>query len=147
MRNDLRARPLEDDLTLVEPDRVVVELRDSLHLVRDEEHGATGATQVLHPSEAATLELGITHGQDLVDQKHLRLEMGGDSERESHRHPARIALDGCVDELLDPCELNDLGELGRDLTPLHAENRAVEIDVLPPSQLWVEPRADLQQAP
>ena len=72
--------------------------------------------------------------------------MRRDGEREPHVHPARVALDRGVDELLDAGELDDVVEALLDLLALHAEDRAVEIDVLAPGELLVEARADLEQA-
>ena len=70
-----------------------------------------GAAEVLHPAEALLLELGVADGEHLVDEQDLRLEVRGDREREPHVHPARVALHGRVDELLDLGELDDLVEL------------------------------------
>ena len=101
---------------------------------------------LLHPAEAAALELRVADGEHLVDEQDLRLEMRGDREREPHVHAARVALDRRVDELLDAGEVDDLVELPRDLAALHAEDRAVQEDVLAPGQLRVEAGADLEQA-
>jgi hypothetical protein len=46
--------------------------------VRDEEHGASGSAQILHPAEAPLLELGIADGEHLVDEQDLGLEVRGD---------------------------------------------------------------------
>src|SRR6516165_12686358 len=73
--------------------------------------------------------------------------MGCDGEGEPDVHPARIALDRRVDELLDAREVDDVRELARDLASLHPEDRAVQVDVLPPRELGVEARPDLEQAP
>ena len=67
--------------------------------------------EVLHPPEAALLELGVADREHLVDEQDLRLEVRGDGEREPHVHAARVALDRRVDELLDAGELDDLVEL------------------------------------
>src|SRR5262249_36605919 len=76
----------------------------------------------------------------------LGLEMGRNGEGEANVHAARVALDGRVDERLDACKLHDLVELARDLTPLHAEDRAVEIDVLPTGELRMEAGSDFEEA-
>src|SRR5207302_4464402 len=49
------------------------------------------------------------------------------------------------DELLDAGELDDLVELGGDLLAGHAEDRAVEVDVLTAGEVGVETGADLDQ--
>ncbi len=60
--------------------------------------------------------------------------------------PLRVALHRRVDELLDLRERDDLVELARDLARAHAQDRAVQEDVLAPGQLGMEAGADLQQA-
>ena len=105
-----------------------------------------GVAQLLHPPEAAALELGVADGEHLVDEQDLRLELCGDREGEANGHPARVPLDRRVDEALDAGELHDLGELPGDLATLHAEHRAVQVDVLAPGQLRMEAGADLEQA-
>ena len=71
--------------------------------------------------------------------------MSGDREREADVHAAGVALHRRVDELLDVGELDDLVELAFDLGLAHAEDRAVQVDVLASGQLGVEAGADLQQ--
>ena len=51
-----------------------------------------------------------------------------------------------MDQWLDLGEVDDLVQLTIDLRLLHAEDGAVEIDVLPPGQLGMGAGADLQQA-
>ena len=60
--------------------------------------------------------------------------------------PLRVALDRRVEELLDLGEGDDLVELARDLARRHAEDRAVEEDVLAAGELGVKAGADLEQA-
>ena len=67
-------------------------------------------------------------------------------EREPHVHAAGVALHRRVEELLDLGERDDLVELARDLGAAHAEDGAVEEDVLAAGQLRVEAGADLEQA-
>ena len=116
-------------------------------VVRDEEHRPAGAAELLHPAQAAPLELGVADREHLVDEQDLGLEVRGDGEREPHVHAARVALHRRVDELLDARELDDLVEARVDLAALHPEDRAVQVDVLAAGQLGVEARADLEQAP
>ncbi len=146
LRDDGRARTVEEDPSLVHPDRPLAQLRHGLHLVRDEEHRAAGLAQVLHAPEAAALELRVTDGEHLVHEQDLGLEVSRDGEGEPHRHPARVALDRRVDELLDAGELDDVRELARDHLPLHPEHGPVQVHVLATRELRVEARAHLEQA-
>src|SRR5436853_219536 len=83
--------------------------------------GPAAAAEVLHAAEASLLELRVADREDLVDEQDLRFEMCCDGEREPHGHPARVALHGRVDELVDARELEDLGQLALDLASFHAE--------------------------
>ena len=66
-------------------------------------------------AQAFLLELGVTHGQDLVDQKDFGLEVGGNRKRQPHVHPAGITLHRCVQESLDLGERHDFVELAGNL--------------------------------
>src|SRR5262245_18316061 len=72
--------------------------------------------------------------------------MCGDREGESHIHAARIALYWRVEEPHDLREVHDLVKLLADLRPCHAENTAIEINVLLSCKLGMETSADLEQA-
>ena len=56
--DDVGARPVADDAAVVEQDRALAQPRNRLHVVRDENHRAAGRSEILHPPEAAPLELG-----------------------------------------------------------------------------------------
>ena len=60
--------------------------------------------------------------------------------------PLLYALDRRVEKLLDPREIDDLVELLLDFPARHAEDAAVEKDVLAAGELGMEAGADLQQA-
>ena len=64
----------------------------------------------------------------------------------SYVHPAAEVLDGRIEELFDVGKGDDLVELLADLGAGHAEDRAVEINVLAAGQFRVEPGADFQEA-
>ena len=70
----------------------------------------------------------------------------GHGEAQLHIHARRIALDRRVDEGADFGEIDDLVQPLGNVRARHAQNRAVQIDVLATGQKLVEARADLQQA-
>jgi hypothetical protein len=114
--------------------------------VAHEEHGPTVASgDVLHPSEALSLELRVADGKHLVHDQHLGLEVGGHGEGQPHLHPAGVPLDGRVEESSDVGEGHDLVELPLDLRLSHAEDGAAHEDVLPPGELRMEPGARLEE--
>ena len=98
-----------------------------------------------HLAEAAPLELDVADGEDLVDQEHVGLQVGGDGEAEPQVHARRVALHRRVHEPLEPGEGDDLVEPLADLASGHPEDRPVEVGVLEAGQLAVEPGADLEQ--
>src|SRR6266511_2401519 len=146
MRDHFRRFPVFHHAPVFQPDRAVAELVDRLHVVGDEQDGAPSSAEGLHATEATLLEFGVPDGEHLVDQHDLRLEVCCDRKCEPHSHPAGVALHRCVDELLDARELDDLVELLLDFPALHAEDRAVQEDILTTRELGVEARTDLKQA-
>src|SRR5262249_44849051 len=82
-----------------------------------------------------------------VDQENLWLEVDGDRERQADIHATRVVLGGGIDELLDLGEVNDLVELAGDFRPLHAQDRAGEVDVLASRQLTMKPTPTSSREP
>src|ERR1700693_2439552 len=72
--------------------------------------------------------------------------MGRHREGEPHIHAGGKALDRRVEEFVDLGEGDDLVELAFDLGAGHAEDRAVEINILAPRELRVKAGADCEQA-
>ena len=56
-------------------------------------------------------------------------------------------LNRCIDELFDFRKIHDGVETAVQLTPLHPEDRAVQIDVLATGQFRMKPRSHFQQRP
>src|SRR5205085_430975 len=73
-------------------------------------------------------------------------QMRSDGEGKPHVHPATVVLDRSVQELLDLREIDDRIKLATHLVAPHAQDGAVEIDVVPAGQFRMEPSAHLQQA-
>ena len=124
----------------------IAQLGDGAHVMADVQHRAAVPGHVAHLIDALLLKRQIAHGQHLVADQQVGGEMRRHREGELDVHARRIALDRRVDELLDLGELDDLPELGVHLCAAHAEDRAVEIDIVPAGQLVVEAGADFQQA-
>ena len=147
MRNDLIARPSSPHWPAVEQDRAVAEPRDRCMLWETKSTVRPELPNVLHATEAPPLELGVADGEHLVDEQDLGLEVRGDRERESHVHPARVALHRRVEERRStPANSTISSKLACDLAAPHPEDRAVQVDVLAAGQLGVEAGADLEQA-
>jgi hypothetical protein len=72
--------------------------------------------------------------------------MRRDRKAEAHVHATRVALDRCVEHVLDARELHDPVELSHDLGPTHPQHRAAQEDVLTAGQLGMEAGPELEQA-
>src|SRR5215469_8422662 len=72
--------------------------------------------------------------------------MCGHSEGEANVHAARIMLHGRVDEFLDLGEGDDFIEFSSNLALAHAQDCAVNEDVLPPGEFGMEAGADFEEA-
>src|SRR5579871_1415980 len=113
----------------------------------DKNDRAASTYDFAHFPEALLLKRSIADGKYLVDEKDLRLQMRRDGESKAQIHPARVMLDPCVDEGLDPGEVNDRVEIPLDLMSPHAQDCRREPYVLAPGELGVEARAHLEQGP
>ena len=90
-----------------------VRRRMARHVVADEQHRAPLLGHVAHLAQAFALELGVADRQHLVHDQDFRLQVRGHREGQPHVHPAGVALDRGVDELLDFGEGDDLVEFAR----------------------------------
>ena len=71
--------------------------------------------------------------------------MSRNGEGQPDVHARRITLHRRVQEFLDLGEGDDLVKLAIDLGLSHSQHGAVQVDVLPPGELGMEPRADFEQ--
>ena len=78
------------------------------HVVGDEEDGAAvGVGDGLHLADGFLLELGIAHGEDLVNNQNLRVKMSGYGKTEPDHHATGVALHRRVDVTLASAEIDD----------------------------------------
>src|SRR6187431_2854573 len=83
-------RPDLGDAAPVEAYRALAQPKHRLNVMRDQHDGLTAAADLLDALDALFLKLGVAHGKDFVDEQDLRLDVGGDRERQPHVHPARV---------------------------------------------------------
>ena len=107
--------PSNRDPALVEPQRPLAEAADGTEVVRHEDDGPAGALHVLHPADAAALELRVADGERLVDDEDVGLEVGRDCEGQAQPHARGVALQRRVEEPLDTGERGDLVEARADV--------------------------------
>src|SRR5215472_4404463 len=97
----------------------------------------------MHLAEALPFEFGIANRQHLVDDENLRLKMCCHRKCQPYIHSTAVAFDRRIEETLHFGEVDNLVEFCFDLSPRHAEDGTVEIDVLASREFGVEASADL----
>ena len=98
----------------------------------------------LHAVDALVLEVDISDGEDFVHNHDLAFKVRSNRKAKLDVHSARITLDRRVYELPYLGELNDLIKLLCNLFLRHAEDRAVEINVLLAGKLAMKSRSDFE---
>ena len=136
---------VKDDSALIQHDTSCTELADGIHIVGNIQNGSAFVSRrIAHSAQAFLLELHITHRQDLVHDHDFGVQVGGYGEGQFYIHAAGIALDRGVDEFPNLGKLDDVLHFGVDLRFGHAQNRAVEVYILPAGHLGVKARTNLQ---
>src|ERR1035437_3392697 len=103
------------------------------------------STRALHLSQTFLLELRIPHRQHFIHDKYLRLQMRSHRKSKANIHTAGIALDRGVEKSFHFGKGDNFIKFTFNLGLAHAQDRAIEIDVLAPSQLGMKAGADFQQ--
>ncbi|CAA9292899.1 MAG: hypothetical protein AVDCRST_MAG11-250, partial [uncultured Gemmatimonadaceae bacterium] len=86
----LRRRALRDDDAAVEQQRLGAQRRDAVELVRHDDHRDVAPQHLLQSVVRPLLEREVAHGEHLIDDQHVGLEVGRDGEAEARVHPGRI---------------------------------------------------------
>ena len=115
-------------------------------MTHEEHRSAFAFGDVLHLADGFLLELSVADGEDFVHHQDLGVKESCYGEAQTDGHTARIALHRGVQVTLAAREIYDLVQLSGDLLFGHAEDSAVQENILPTCHLSVEARADLEQA-
>jgi hypothetical protein len=102
---------------------------------------------ILRAARNTSAEAEVANRQYLVDEQHLRVQVGGDREPEPRVHAARVALHRRIHEIRDAGEVDDLVEAPADLLPSHAHDRALQEDVLAAGEIRMKAGGQLDQRP
>ena len=78
--------------------------------MRDEDDRPAALLELEDLGEALALELLVAHGEDLVEQEHVGIDVRGDREAETHVHAGGVRPHLAVDELAELGEGDDLVE-------------------------------------
>src|SRR5208283_553941 len=92
---------------------------------------------------ALGLKGAVANRQNLIDDEQPAVCMYGDRKGESQNHSGRVRAQRLVDELSYLGELDDRTDHILRLLPVQPEERRVQPDILPPSQVGVKSRAQL----
>ena len=98
-----------------------------------------------HACHRLSLKLQITDGQHFVNDENIRIQWQQLPQMPVAQTSHCCSVSRRYRESLGICEIDDGVKLLINFTT-HAENRAVQIDVLPPRQFGMESGADFQQA-
>ena len=91
---------VEDHLALVQHHAAGAQLADGAHVVAHVQNGGgPPGPHVAHLAQALLLELHVAHGQNLVHDHDLTVQMGGHREGQLHEHAAGIPLHRGIDEI------------------------------------------------
>ena len=115
---------------------------DRGHVVTYEQHGPAPPRDLTHLPHAFGLKRHRRR-RGPRRQRGSRVRVGGNREREADVHPARVALDGRVEELAHPRERDDLVEAAADL-PRRIPRMRRSGNVLASGEFGMESRADLE---
>src|ERR1041385_4240287 len=99
-------------------------------MMTHKQHRPPPTRHILHLPQTLLLELRVAYGQDFVDHQYLAAQVGGYCEGQADVHAAGIAFYGGIQELLYPGEVYYLVEGAAYLALAHAQDCAVEVDVL-----------------
>ena len=92
------------------------------------------------------LKNGIPYGQNLIDQQNLGFQMGGNRKGQPNVHSARIVFHRGIQQTATFGKLHDLIEFARDFPARHAQDCAIEEDILPAREFRMKAGPDFKQA-
>ena len=98
--------------------------------MRHEQNRFSPALELAEFVQALVGEALIAHGEHLVHEQHVGVDVNGHRKPEAHIHARRVGLHRRVDELLQFGELDDLIEPLGDLALRQAQHDAVDEHVL-----------------
>ena len=137
--------PSHVEHAVVEHHRAVADVDDRVERVGDEHDRAAVALELAHPVDAPLLERLVAHGEHLVDQQDLGIDVHGDREPQPHEHARGVELHLVVHEVLELGERDDVVVDALGVPAREPQERRVQVDVLSSRELGVEPGAELQE--
>ncbi len=134
------------DLSPVQKDDAAAQSLDLPQVMADQNHRfALSLDQFFHSVKAFALKCNVTHGEDLIDDEEVGIHGRRDGEAKAYLHARAVALHRGVDELFDLSKFNDAIELLAGACLGNSEDGAVQKNVFPTSEFWVDPCAHFDQ--
>ena len=110
----------------------------------DHDDGAALCLELGEPVQTTFLKREVAYCQHLVDQQHLGFDVDSYRKAQPYVHPRGVVAHRLVDKAVQFGEAHDVVKSPTDLPGSEAEDGPVQVDVLPASELWVEPGAQLE---
>ncbi len=124
---------------------LVAKLVDLLGAVGDEDEGHALSAEISDLRVAFFLEGLVAHGEDLVGQEDVGLQVDGHGETQAHLHAGGVVFEGGVDEVLEFGELNDVLDALLGVAVAETVEAGVEEDVFVAAELGMEADAKLDE--
>ncbi len=113
--------------------------------MRNHDDGAASRTQVRYAIEALLLERGVTDSEHFVDQQDVRFGVNCNRKRQPHLHATAVGSHWSVDGVMKFCKVQNSFEPISDLCSREAPNHSTDEYVLPPCQVGMKARCELEQ--
>uniref|UniRef100_E6QEM5 Uncharacterized protein n=1 Tax=mine drainage metagenome TaxID=410659 RepID=E6QEM5_9ZZZZ len=140
-----RDPPLLHHPPLIQAHILVAKLVDLLGAVGNEDEGHALSAEFSDLRVAFFLEGLVAHGEDLVGQEDVGLQVDGHGEAQTHLHARGIILEWSVDEVLEFGELNDVLDALLGVAVAETVEAGVEEDVFIAAELGMEADAKLDE--
>ena len=132
------------DFAMIQPENFIAHIQHCAGIVRHEDH-----RMLLHerPHELHALlrENDIPHGQSLINDQDIRVNMRNDGECQAHHHTAGIGFHRLINRLSDIGKCRNLLISGVDLAFCESQQGRVHIDILFSRKLRRETASKLQK--
>src|SRR4051812_25810283 len=106
--------------------------------MRNKYQSSSVFSKLRDPIKAFSLKRGVSHREDLVEQKNVRIEVGRDGESQPDVHAGRVALYRHIDVTSHAGELDNAFQFAPDFGAAHSKHRAVEVNILHTGELGMK---------
>ena len=106
--NCLGGIAVEEDLVMVEINNTGAEGFDLGEAMGDEDGSDVfGGLKLFHSLKAFGLKVGVTNGEDFINEENFRVDVDGDREGQTHVHARGIVFNGLIDKFFDFGKIDD----------------------------------------